>query len=66
MRLMSLTAVSEVPPQAKKSSSALVIFSTAYLLKWTYAGRCGFCWCESGWRDGLSADVSGVSGVVSR
>ena len=30
---------------------------TAYLLKWTYAGQRGFCWCGSGRRGGLSADV---------
>src|SRR6476620_8554598 len=38
---------------------------TAYLLNWTYAGQHGFCRRSDGW-SGLSADVSGVSGVVSR
>jgi membrane protein YdbS with pleckstrin-like domain len=42
-----------------------VIAGTAYLLKWTYAGQRGYCRCRSGGWGGLSADVSGVSVVVS-
>src|SRR6476620_10943762 len=53
---------SDVSPRLPQDVSDIF---TAYLLNWTYAGQHGFCRRSDGW-SGLSADVSGVSGVVSR